>query len=1132
MSENRNHLSPGQIMKTAEGDIQEAEAQLHFQGCAECTASMQTWRDTVAHLAPLRDEGTRKGIPCLSDDELAAYVVGEKPAPTVLEHMTTCARCCAIAESAGEQLAGPLPPLRTSSVAWRREMATRFADGESRAIAPAPAGRWPPSRWVAAACIIVAAGGVAWWTVARRSTPELMLARAYTASRPFEFWMPDDGYSIVHQQRGPISQIDRPAPLIEAETAARKMAAAHPDGARALDFKGQVQLLELDYDAAIESLMRASELLPGNVRVITALATAYAARGNGGDLVHAVELYLRAQKLDPENPRIPFNLALVYEKQSMVNEAVAVWQKLLQSGLAGPWRREAQRHMDNLRARQRAKKDADDGVLHDPAKFVARYGSGPPFEVLEYVDAFWSEWLPKSGSSAASTAAALVAARMKQHFGDPSLEFTLSRVQTRHAWAAAELLGSTIIRNRTGQARNVLDSAPHAIQVLDHEGLGAAANRVRVEFAYALRWSAKYEQCLKVTADVERHTPANEGWLMNQARLEHSSCAAGLGRTDEARAHIQLAYDEASRAGLWPVALRAAGFLTAIDGYTGNFGSVWDPAVRGLSTYWATSASVYRAQNFEYDLYRAARLAGWNSAAVVFYRAARESSHLAGNQEMEAWDRFGVAGLLHENGDRAAELDELIGAEKLVSAMNGQSELVENLRWESRLRKAEAITGGQPREALDDLQEIEQTSSRRTVAQQVRLWQARGVALAATSDAAGAAAAFQQAIALNQNQARSIRAWIERIPVLDLAAASYRGLTQIQLESQSDAAAALRTWLEYRTDTRQTSGIAITIALLNRGIAVWRSGEGATTFRWTTEPTDSILRMSETLRRLCSSPASDERQIRSVGGQLYSALLAPELHAIPPGTIQINADSWLAAIPLAALTDDTGAYIARKWWFVESYGAPLARPVIEQPIGPKSRALVVVAPAGQFPGGGQAGFLNAAMPEAQSVMLHFPDGILKESPTAERLQGLVSRTEIFHFVGHGWANGGGGALLLEPSSGTGSFLTARALAAQDWSKCSVAVLSACLTATGMERGTVNNQSLVQALLSGGARRVIAARWSVDSESTSCLMRGFYDALLRGVPAAAALALGAAEVSQRESWRHPYYWAAFDVFGSA
>jgi len=1117
-------------MRAASGAADDPVAAGHLQSCAECRAAVAEWRATLLEFAALR------GVPetdvhsmCPDAADLAAFCAGRRnDSEEILEHIAGCRRCGAIAAAAMDDAPEPPAPLLlSSSPGWRRIMAERFS-----AVLPAPR-RFTRFLPVAAALLLVAAGAF-WWAARNRQAPAQLLARAYTATRPFEYWMPDNGYSAVRQQRGPASHIDRPAPLVDAEIAARKLAAAHPDDPRALEFKGRVQLLELDYDAAIESLTRAREEMPRDAGLVGALATAYAARGSPPDLMQALDLYLQAQQLDPKDVRIRFNLGLVYEKQSMVPEALAAFESVLGSAIPDPWRREAESHRKALLEKKHAKEKADAAILGDPAPFIARYGAGAPFDCLEYVDIFWSEWLPRSDVALTRRAAELVADRMAAQFGDPSLRSTLAQVAGRRSWRAIGMLAASIRQNRSGRAQETLRTAVDAAVALDLERLEAAADRARVELAYALRWAGKDAECLAVTEHVERRTPRNQLWLRNQARLEHSSCAAGVGRFDEARAEIQSSRDETSAAGLWPVALRASGFLTAIDGYTGNYAAVWDPAFQGLSTYWTSSASIYRAQNFEFDLYKAARLAGWRSAALVFYRAVMECSRTAGNREMEAWDRFGIAGLLHENGELQAEFQELQAARRLVGAMDGQSAVVDNLRWEALLRQAEAQAAASPADALRNLRGLEENTAHRTLAQQMRLWQARGLALVAASDVPGAAAAFQKGIALNRQEAASVRSWVDRMPVLDLAAPSYRGLTQIQLQTISDPAAALETWRLYRGEAGCARGLTITMALLPRGIAVWRSGAGSTTVRWVPDAEEAVLRWSERLRRLCSSSSSEESQIRKVGARIYRALLGPELQSAPPGLIRINADSWLAAIPLSALTDESGAYLARKWSFVESYGpaARAAATAIEEPIVRTSRALIVVSPSARIPGGGRTAVLAAALPEARDIAGHFSAEILKESPSSGRLGDLHAGVELFHFVGHGWANGGGGALLMGSPEDGSSFVTARELASLDWSKCRLAVLSACLTATGAERGMVNNQSLVQALLGGGAHRVVAARWSIDSEATRSLMDGFYQALMGGAPAPAALALAANAVASKPSWSHPYYWAAFDVFGSS
>jgi CHAT domain-containing protein len=218
--------------------------------------------------------------------------------------------------------------------------------------------------------------------------------------------------------------------------------------------------------------------------------------------------------------------------------------------------------------------------------------------------------------------------------------------------------------------------------------------------------------------------------------------------------------------------------------------------------------------------------------------------------------------------------------------------------------------------------------------------------------------------------------------------------------------------------------------------------------------------------------------------------------------------------------------------------------------GPASRRLgdrrnitqfvtIVSAPIAVAPGGITLPFLNFADRETSEVMAHFQNITYNRmvlsgpSATVENIAAVAPQTTIFHFAGHGWSNGGNGALLLPPetrSSNEPHFITSRELSRQDWHSCALAVLSACLTATGEGHGAVNNESLVQALLSAGVGEVIAARWSVDSQATCALMARFYSRLGLAKDPAAALAGASSEIASMGEWKHPYYWASFDVFG--
>jgi CHAT domain-containing protein len=101
----------------------------------------------------------------------------------------------------------------------------------------------------------------------------------------------------------------------------------------------------------------------------------------------------------------------------------------------------------------------------------------------------------------------------------------------------------------------------------------------------------------------------------------------------------------------------------------------------------------------------------------------------------------------------------------------------------------------------------------------------------------------------------------------------------------------------------------------------------------------------------------------------------------------------------------------------------------------------------------------------------------------------------------------------------------------DLSNLDLAVLASCSSGIGEQTGAVNLDSLVRSFLEAGAKRVIAARWNVNSPATARMMSEFYETLIqqRQRPAA-ALRRAALTVRQQSLYAHPYYWAGFQVFG--
>ncbi len=107
----------------------------------------------------------------------------------------------------------------------------------------------------------------------------------------------------------------------------------------------------------------------------------------------------------------------------------------------------------------------------------------------------------------------------------------------------------------------------------------------------------------------------------------------------------------------------------------------------------------------------------------------------------------------------------------------------------------------------------------------------------------------------------------------------------------------------------------------------------------------------------------------------------------------------------------------------------------------------------------------------------------------------------------------------------------------------LAVLSACETGRGRNRRGEGIVGLARAFMFAGAPRVICSLWKVDDAATQALMVRFYELWnpkdgTQGMGVAVALKKAQEYVrdfrdeSGKRKWKHPYYWAAWVLWGLA
>jgi CHAT domain-containing protein len=162
-------------------------------------------------------------------------------------------------------------------------------------------------------------------------------------------------------------------------------------------------------------------------------------------------------------------------------------------------------------------------------------------------------------------------------------------------------------------------------------------------------------------------------------------------------------------------------------------------------------------------------------------------------------------------------------------------------------------------------------------------------------------------------------------------------------------------------------------------------------------------------------------------------------------------------------------------------------------------------------------------------------GNATETRLGKALQGRA-RWRALHLATHGlissdrplWSS-----LALAPDGESDGFLTAIEVFRMS-TPADLVVLSACETARGDQMDAEGIYGLTRAFMFAGASSVLCSLWRVDDEATKALMVKFYELWNpeegKGIGAAEALRRAQAFIRSHEKWAHPYFWAAWTLWG--
>jgi CHAT domain-containing protein/tetratricopeptide (TPR) repeat protein len=303
---------------------------------------------------------------CPKADEYVSVALGSAGAnqtELLLEHAANCEVCGKIlADCLGTLEGNPsaeevaaISELAVARMEWQKRMARELAATPVRIKRDSSLwSKWRGVWWAggAIAATIVVLGLFLWHQ--RATTPERLLADAYTDFRTLELRIPDASYSALRatsHTRGAVAD-GEPAPLLDARARLARELERSPDKPLLLQLQARADILEQRYDSAVNSLDRLLATGPVTSDLLVDAASAYYQRGlvsgSETDRSTALDYLRRADELTPDDPVVLFNEAIVMEDRGQVMNAVEVWNRYITVERDNRWAAEGKRKLAAL----------------------------------------------------------------------------------------------------------------------------------------------------------------------------------------------------------------------------------------------------------------------------------------------------------------------------------------------------------------------------------------------------------------------------------------------------------------------------------------------------------------------------------------------------------------------------------------------------------------------------------------------------------------------------------------------------------------------------------------------------------------------------------------------------------------
>jgi len=283
--------------------------------------------------------------------------------------------------------------------------------------------------------------------------------------------------------------------------------------------------------------------------------------------------------------------------------------------------------------------------------------------------------------------------------------------------------------------------------------------------------------------------------------------------------------------------------------------------------------------------------------------------------------------------------------------------------------------------------------------------------------------------------------------------------------------------------------------------------------------------------RSVSDRDSPLENVHRLGGELYDQLLRPLAADLKDAkTLVVVPYGKLHYVPFGALYDGE-QYLTDRYRLVSTPSAGIYRMLKQRQTKQTSGFLALADPASYLKR------LPGAEYEVAEIRAYFPSSTVHggEQATEQTLKGMKSPPRVFHYAGHGVFDANApelSHLALAPAGDDNGRLEAHEIHGLDFTGTRLVVLSACQGATGELGGGDEIVGLVRPFLATGAGAVIASLWNVDDNATARWMAQFYERFAKeGMHPAEAVRKAQARVRKSSLYKHPYFWAAFQLYGA-